>query len=147
MYVTCCPELYVVLEDHAPTPEHCPEPVEVAEVVEVVEVVVLLVDVPVEPLTGHESALTASIQEAAASGYCQTMAPASHPSLFACERQEARVPGSIYPLLASEAVAGFPMTSLSRVTPLAAIWNKADSGHWLEEAVRRPEQVVYSVDP
>ena len=58
-----------------------------------------------------------------------------------------RVPGSMYPLPASEVVAGFPITSLFNDTPFAAIWNNADSGHMLEDMVRRPSQVVYSVTP
>ena len=51
------------------------------------------------------------------------------------------------PLLASPEVAGLPITSLSRVTPEAAIWKRAELGHVLEDAVRRPLQVVYSEVP
>jgi hypothetical protein len=39
------------------------------------------------------------------------------------------------------------MTILLRATPFAASWKTAVFGHWLEEAVRRPEQVVYSLVP
>ena len=53
----------------------------------------------------------------------------------------------MYPLLASELVAGFPITSLSRLTPFAAIWKRALSGQADVEAVRRPEHVVYSEVP
>lgn len=53
----------------------------------------------------------------------------------------------IYPLLASEVVAGLPMTSLLNGTPDAAIWNRAVCGQVELEVVRRPEQVVYSVVP
>lgn len=51
------------------------------------------------------------------------------------------------PLLASLAVPGLPITSLSRDTPDAAIWKRAELGHVLEEVVRRPAQVVYSLVP
>ena len=54
---------------------------------------------------------------------------------------------SMYPLPASADVAGLPITSLSRGTPLAEIWKSALSGHCKLEAIRRPEQVVYSVVP
>jgi hypothetical protein len=53
----------------------------------------------------------------------------------------------MYPLVASVVVAGLPMTSLSRDTPLAAIWNKADSGQVDEDVLMRPSHVVYSVVP
>lgn len=53
----------------------------------------------------------------------------------------------MYPLLASAVVAGFPITSLLRETPLAEIWKSAVSGQTDEDAVRRPEQVVYSDVP
>ena len=53
----------------------------------------------------------------------------------------------MYPLLASPVVPGFPITSLSRSTPLAAIWKSALSGQDDDDEVRRPEQVVYSVVP
>jgi len=39
------------------------------------------------------------------------------------------------------------MTSLFSGTPEAAIWNRAEFGQVLDEAVRRPAQVVYSVVP
>jgi hypothetical protein len=51
------------------------------------------------------------------------------------------------PLLASPAVAGFPITSFSRGTPLAAIWNKAVLGQVFEDVVKRFAQVVYSLAP
>lgn len=51
------------------------------------------------------------------------------------------------PLLASDAIAGLPMTSLLRDTPLAAIWKRAVWGQVLDEVVKRPAQVVYSVVP
>jgi len=57
------------------------------------------------------------------------------------------VVGSMYPLEACAEVAGFPITSLSRETPLADIWNSADSGQVVDEVYRRPLQVVYSVVP
>lgn len=53
----------------------------------------------------------------------------------------------MYPLDASAAVAGLPMTSLSRETPLAAISKSAVLGQVEEELVSRPAQVVYSVVP
>lgn len=53
----------------------------------------------------------------------------------------------MYPLLASEVVPGFPITSLLRETPLAAIWKRAVWGQADEEAVKRPAHVVYSVAP
>lgn len=43
--------------------------------------------------------------------------------------------------------AGFPITSLFKSTPLAAIWKSALLGQVLEDAVRRLSQVVYSVVP
>jgi len=39
------------------------------------------------------------------------------------------------------------MTILLSGTPLAAIWKTEDFGQVLEEAVRSPEQVVYSEVP
>lgn len=51
------------------------------------------------------------------------------------------------PLAASPALAGFPMTSLFKGTPLAEIWKRADSGQVLEDVVSRPAQVVYSLTP
>ena len=53
----------------------------------------------------------------------------------------------MYPLLASAVVPGLPITNLSSETPLAEIWNRAVSGQVDEEAVKRPEHVVYSVAP
>lgn len=53
----------------------------------------------------------------------------------------------MYPLLASEVVAGFPIKSLFKLTPLAAIWKRAVSGQADDEAVRRPAHVVYSEVP
>jgi hypothetical protein len=70
-----------------------------------------------------------------------------HPWALACAKQVDRVAGSMYPLVASLAVAGLPMTILFNGTPFAAIWNTADWGHVLDDAVRRPAQVVYSVAP
>lgn len=51
------------------------------------------------------------------------------------------------PLLASPEVAGFPMTSLLKGTPDAAIWNRAVFGQVELELVSRPAQVVYSLVP
>ena len=51
------------------------------------------------------------------------------------------------PLLASLAVAGFPITIFDRGTPLAAIWKTEDPGQVLEDVVRRLAQVVYSDAP
>jgi len=48
----------------------------------------------------------------------------------------------MYPLVASEVVAGFVITSLSRATPFAAIWKRAVSGKGDVEAIRRAEHVV-----
>lgn len=53
----------------------------------------------------------------------------------------------MYPLLACAEVAGLPITSLFRETPLLAIWKSADCGQAVEEVYRRPSQVVYSVVP
>ena len=53
----------------------------------------------------------------------------------------------MYPLLASALVAGFPITSLSKETPFAAIWKRAVSGQADVELSRRPEHVVYSDVP
>lgn len=75
------------------------------------------------------------------------MTPASHPWFFAWLTHVARVAGVMYPFDASDEVAGLPMTSLSSVTPLAAIWKSADSGQVEEEVVSRPSQVVYSEVP
>jgi hypothetical protein len=44
-------------------------------------------------------------------------------------------------------VAGLPITILLSATPLAASWKTAVFGHVLEDAVRRPEHVVYSLVP
>lgn len=114
--------------------------------------------------TGQEEARTAVIQEEAASGNSQTITPPStiewsasgvsklkdhalHPWFLAWETQLARVGVDMYPLLASEVVAGLPMTSLLNGTPDAAIWKRAVCGQVELEVVRRPEQVVYSVVP
>ena len=70
-----------------------------------------------------------------------------HPLAAASETHVASVEELMYPLLASEDVPGLPITSLSRVTPLAEIWKSAVSGQVDEEAVRRPAHVVYSVTP
>jgi hypothetical protein len=51
------------------------------------------------------------------------------------------------PLLASLDVAGLPITSLERGTPLAAIWKRAVWGQVLEDVVRRFAHVVYSEAP
>ena len=75
------------------------------------------------------------------------MTPPSHPCDFAWPTQLASVDVSMKPLLASPEVAGLPITSLSSVTPEAAIWKRAELGHVLEDAVRRPLQVVYSEVP
>jgi hypothetical protein len=42
---------------------------------------------------------------------------------------------------------GFPITILLSATPPAASWKTAVFGHLLDDAVRRPAQVVYSVVP
>jgi hypothetical protein len=39
------------------------------------------------------------------------------------------------------------MTILFSATPFAASWKTAVFGQTLDDAVRRPEQVVYSLDP
>ena len=69
------------------------------------------------------------------------------PWLLACSTQVAKVDGEMYPLLASEEVAGLPMTILLRGTPLAAIWKTAELGYGLPDVVRRPVHVVYSDAP
>lgn len=51
------------------------------------------------------------------------------------------------PLLASPDVAGFPITSLDRGMPLAEIWKSADLGQVLDEVVKSPAHVVYSLLP
>jgi hypothetical protein len=61
--------------------------------------------------------------------------------------QLAKTDVEMNPLAASEAVAGFPITSLLNGTPLSAIWKRADSGQVLEDVVRRLSQVVYSFTP
>ena len=48
----------------------------------------------------------------------------------------------MYPLLASLVVPGFPMTSLSSVTPLAEISKMEDLGQSLVDCVRTVVQVV-----
>ena len=53
----------------------------------------------------------------------------------------------MYPLLASDDLAGLPITSLLLSTPFASIWKSAVSGQVEEDLVRRPSQVVYSVVP
>jgi hypothetical protein len=53
----------------------------------------------------------------------------------------------MYPFVASAAAAGLPTTILLSSTPDAAIWNTADPGHVLDDSVKSPEQVVYSVTP
>jgi len=151
--VTTDPPGYARLADQAATPAQLPPAgvlvlvLVVVVVFEGVVVVVVVLPPPGEPLTGNESARTWEIQALVESGYCQVMAPALHPLALACAKHVARVPGSMYPLPASAAVAGFPMTSLFKGTPFAAIWNRADSGHWDEDVVRSPAQVVYSVTP
>lgn len=70
-----------------------------------------------------------------------------HPFALACCRHEARVEVDMKPLLASLAVAGLPITSLERGTPLAAIWKRAVCGHVLEDVVSKLAQVVYSDAP
>ena len=69
------------------------------------------------------------------------------PLLLACCKHEARVDADMNPLLASEAVAGLPMTILLNGTPLAAISKTDDFGHVLEERLSKLSQVVYSVAP
>ena len=67
---------------------------------------------------------------------------------MACDRQVARVAGSMKPLLASPADnAGFPMTSLFRSMPAAAISNKEDLGQSPPDVFNKPSHVVYSVVP
>lgn len=140
--------MYATPVVQAATPAHWPVPlVGLLPALELVLVLVGLELEGLEPLTGHESALTCAIQLAAASGNSQTITPASHPCDFACSTQVASVAGAMYPLDASDVVAGFPMTSLSRDTPEAAIWKRAEFGQVEEEVVRRPEHVVYSEVP
>ncbi len=72
---------------------------------------------------------------------------APHPWFLAVSKHEANSEGSIYPLLASAVVPGFPIISFDPSTPFAIIWNSAVSGHVDDEAVRSPSQVVYSEVP
>jgi len=72
---------------------------------------------------------------------------ALHPCFLAWFTHDAKVEVDMNPSLASPDVAGLPMTSLERGTPLAAIWKRDDWGQVLDEAVSRPEHVVYSVEP
>lgn len=51
------------------------------------------------------------------------------------------------PLVASACVPGFPITSLFCETPDEAISKTDVLGQVLDEAVKRPSQVVYSVAP
>ena len=68
-------------------------------------------------------------------------------NISACCRQPASVVVSIKPLVAPLVVAGLPMTSLLAETPDATIWKTDVFGHVLEDWVRSPSQVVYSVVP
>jgi hypothetical protein len=68
----------------------------------------------------------------------QNDAPAFQPLFLACDKQPASVFGPIYPLLASEAVPGLPMTTLSRPTPFAAISNTELCGKLFEDLVSNP---------
>ena len=61
--------------------------------------------------------------------------------------QLARVDAAMYPVVASAVVAGLPMTSLLAGTPDAMIWKSAVLAQVEDEAVSRPEQVVYSEAP
>ena len=70
-----------------------------------------------------------------------------HPWFFAWLMQPASVEASTYPVVASALVAGFPITSLLAGTPEAMIWKSAVLGQVEDEAVSRPEQVVYSDAP
>ena len=88
-YVTWLPPVYAVWLFHAATPAQLPLLVGLDAALLLVEVGLTLVDTVVDtlvedgaaeaPETGHESARTASIHEAAASGNSQTMTPASQP--------------------------------------------------------------------
>ena len=69
------------------------------------------------------------------------------PCDFACEMHPAKVAGAMYPLFASPVLAGLPMTTLLSGTPEAMIWKTAELGQVEEDAVSRPAQVVYSVEP
>ena len=68
-------------------------------------------------------------------------------NISACCRQPASVVVSIKPLVAPLVVAGLPMTSLLAETPDATISKTDVFGHVLEDWVRSPSQVVYSVAP
>ena len=63
---------------------------------------------------------------------------------FACWTQVARVDGSMKPL-ASLAVAGFPMTILSRLTPAALISKIEELGKVPPDWLTRLVHVVYSL--
>ena len=80
-YVTWLPPVYAVWLFHAATPAQAPLLVGLDPALLLVEVALTLVEVGADPETGHESARTVSIQEEAASGYSQTMTPASQPWL------------------------------------------------------------------
>ena len=67
-----------------------------------------------------------------------------HPRCLASARQPAKVDGSMYPLLASAGIPGFPITSLESGIPAFAIWKRADP---VDEDVKRLLQVVYSLVP
>jgi len=140
-----------VVELHAATPVQLPLLAvvvgpELADLV-VVETGATVVVGVVEP-TGHDCERTVVIHELPTSGNCQAIAPEVHPELLACDKQPARVDGSMYPLFASDVVPGLPMTILERSTPAVEwIWNTALLGKVDDEVVRRPEQVVYSEVP
>ena len=124
--MTWLPAVYVAVPLQAETPAQ--DPLELAVEVAAGGLVLVEVGEPAPPPEiGHVEPRTVSIQEASACGYCQAMTPPFQPFAFACATQVARVEASMYPPLVSSAVeAGFPMTSLLRSTPLAAIWKRAD---------------------
>ena len=70
-----------------------------------------------------------------------------HPLFLACATHDAKVSVDMNPLLASNVRAGLPITSFDSGTPFAAIWKSAVCGHVLDEAVRSPGHVVYSLVP
>ena len=70
-----------------------------------------------------------------------------HPLLLAGCRQLTRVEVDVKPLLVLLEVAGFPITTMKRGIPLAAIWKTAEFGQVLEDLVKRLLQVAYSEVP
>jgi hypothetical protein len=70
------------------------------------------------------------------------------PRALACCKQLAKVDADMNPSLAGPLIAGLPMTNFDKGTPaLELIWNNAESGQVLEDALRRFAHVVYSDTP